>query len=602
MARYVKFMRGTADAFVRLTQKDNDTLYFIYENEASGTGLLYLGNKLIAGGGVSDLSTTSIDALKDVLITEGLSDKSLLVYDAKESLWINKTLDEAISVFIGAGSSSNGKAGLVPAPLAGQTNMFLRSDGTWAAVEASGQAGPQIFNVINEGKQPHAEVINEALVGLDIHKGDLFIITDKIGSNYNQQAAYVYDNQNWIPLNSNVVSSEQVIFASSDQTLDEIITSILDKPEIVVDNISIAFDNNILSLKNYGVKYYRFVAATEDVNAHYEPQIVDDNHPWASGLEPRVVEENGELVLGWYEPNTTTIDAIQNKITLIQDDITEINEALGTKANANDVYTKLQVEEKIAAAAHLKRKEVESIEDIDVNSPDADQYIYMVPSGLKEDDNKYYEYIVIELEVYDEETDSKIPVKRVEKVGSWEVNLNDYAKISDVNTALEGKVDKIEDARLITKPEIEKINSIIDLIKSTDEHFTVGNSGRLNLNNLPIAKITNLEDTLNKKVDKVEGWALLSPEQQTKLNSLAFITSVNEDQFSLAEGQLNIKNISTDNITGLEELLNAKASVVSVETLKTSLTFLADELNSYKTNTNAKLDELDERMTWQNLI
>ena len=602
MARYVKFMRGTADAFVRLTQKDNDTLYFIYENEASGTGLLYLGNKLIAGGGASDLSTTSIDALKDVLITQGLADKSLLVYDAEESLWVNKTLDEAISVFIGASSGSSGKAGLVPAPLMGQTNMFLRSDGTWAAVEASGQAGPQIFNVINEGRQPHAEIINEALVGLDVHKGDLFIITDKIGSNYNQQTAYVYDNQNWILLNSNVVSSEQVIFANSDQTLDEIITSILDKPEIVVDNISIAFDNNILSLKNYGVKYYRFIAATENVEAHYELQIVDDDHPWVPGLEPRVVEENGELVLGWYEPNTTTIDGIQNQITSIQDDITEINETLGTKANANDVYTKLQVEEKIAAAAHLKRKEVESIDDIDVDAENADQYIYMVPSGLKEDDNKYYEYIVIELEVYDEETDSKIPVKRVEKIGSWEVNLNDYAKISDVNTALEGKVDKVEDARLITKPEIEKINSIIDLIKSTDEHFTVDNNGKLNLNNLPITKITNLEDTLNAKVDKVEGWALLSPEQQTKLNSLTFITSVNEDQFSLAEGQLNIKNISTDSITGLEELLNAKASAVSVETLKTSLTSLADELNSYKTNTNAKLDEIDEHLTWQSLI
>jgi hypothetical protein len=151
----------------------------------------------------------------------------------------------------------------------------------------------------------------------------------------------VYDNQNWISLNSNVVSSEQVIFANSDQTLDEIITSILNKPEIVVDNVSIAFDNNILSLKNYGVKYYRFVAATENVEAHYEPQMVDDNHPWAPGLEPRVVEENGELVLGWYEPNTTTIDGIQNQITSIQDDITDINETLEIKANANDVYTKL---------------------------------------------------------------------------------------------------------------------------------------------------------------------------------------------------------------------------------------------------------------------
>jgi hypothetical protein len=70
----------------------------------------------------------------------------------------------------------------------------------------------------------------------------------------------------------------------------------------------------------------------------------------------------------------------------------------------------------------------------------------------------------------------------------------------------------------------------------------------------------------------------------------------------LTEGQLNIKSISTDNITGLEELLNAKASTESVETIKTSLTSLVDELNSYKTDTNAKLDELDERMTWQDLI
>lgn len=602
MARYVKFMRGTADAFVRLTQKDNDTLYFIYENEASGTGLLYLGNKLIAGGGVSDLSTTSIDALKDVLITEGLADKSLLVYDAKGSIWVNKTLDEAISVFVGAGSGSNGKAGLVPAPLAGQTNMFLRSDGTWAAIEASGQAGPQIFNVVNEGKQSHVEVINEALVGLDVHKGDLFIITDKIGNNYNQQTAYVYDNQNWISLNSNVISSEQVIFANSDQTLDEIITSILDKPEIVVDNVSIAFDNNVLSLKNYGVKYYRFVAATENVEAHYEPQIVDDNHPWAPGLEPRVVEENGELVLGWYEPNTTTIDGIQNQITSIQDDITDINETLESKANANDVYTKLQVEEKIAAAAHLKRKEVESIEDIDVDAPGADQYIYMVPSGLKEDDNKYYEYIVIELEVYDEETDSKITTKRIEKIGSWEVNLNDYAKTVDVNTALEGKVDKIVDARLMTIAEGIKLSSIVDLIKSTDSNFTVDAQGQLKLNNLSVAQVTNLAEQLNGKVDKQEGWSLLNPEQQTKLDSLLYISAIDESQLAVDNGKLSIQSISTTNISGLEALLNDKASVASVEAVSTLISSVADQLNSYKTTTDARLNDLEERFAWQDLI
>lgn len=569
MARYVKFMRGTADAFVRLTQKDNDTLYFIYENEASGTGLLYLGNKLIAGGGVSDLSTTSINALKDVLITEGLADKSLLVYDAKESLWINKTLDEAISVFIGAGSGSNGKAGLVPAPLAGQTNMFLRSDGTWAIVEASGQVGPQIFNVINEGKQLHAEVINETLVGLDVHKGDLFIITDKIGSNYNQQTAYVYDNQNWIPLNSNVVSSEQVIFANSDQTLDEIITSILDKPEIVVDNISIAFDNNILSLKNYGVKYYRFVAATENVEAHYEPQIVDSEHPWAAGLEPRVVEENGELVLGWYEPNTTTIGGIQNQITSIQDDITEINGALETKANATDVYTKLQVEEKIAAAAHLKRKEVESIEDIDVNAENADQYIYMVPSGLKDEDNKYYEYIVIEVNIYDEETDTIIKAKRVERVGSWEVNLDDYAKTADVNTALASKVDKVDGSFLMTAAQAEKLESIqpgaqINAIEAVDgAFFSLDESKKLGLNSLPVSQITNLETILSNKVEKVDGFRLMSNTEGEKLNQLLGITAVSSD-FVLIDGTLEF-NINSTAIATKQEVSALNERVETLE-------------------------------------
>lgn len=569
MARYVKFMRGTSDAFVRLTQKDNDTLYFIYENEAAGTGLLYLGNKLIAGGGASDLSTTSIDALKDVLITEGLADKSLLVYDAKGSVWVNKTLDEAISVFIGAGSSSNGKAGLVPAPLAGQTNMFLRSDGTWAVVEASGQAGPQIFNVINEGKQSHAEIINEALVGLDIHKGDLFIITDKIGSNYNQQTAYVYDNQNWISLNSNVVSSEQVIFANSDQTLDEIITSILDKPEIVVDNISIAFDNNILSLKNYGVKYYRFVAATENVEAHYEPQIVDDDHPWAPGLEPRVVEENGELVLGWYEPNTTTIDGIQNQITSIQDDITDINETLGAKANTNDVYTKLQVEEKIAAAAHLKRKEVESLEDIDVDAENADQYIYMVPSGLKEDDNKYYEYIVVELEVYDEETDSKITTKRIEKIGSWEVNLNDYAKTSDVNTALANKVDKVDGSFLMTSAQSEKLANIeegaqVNKIEAVDGTvFSIDETRTLKLQQLSMSQVINLEEVLSGKVDKVDGSRLITLDEANKLNKLASIEQVSSD-FMLVDGTLSFNTNSTI-IATKQELNDLSNRVGSLE-------------------------------------
>lgn len=49
MAKYVKFLRGTPEAYARLPHKDSDTLYFIYEEDES-TGILYLGSKVIAGG------------------------------------------------------------------------------------------------------------------------------------------------------------------------------------------------------------------------------------------------------------------------------------------------------------------------------------------------------------------------------------------------------------------------------------------------------------------------------------------------------------------------------------------------------------------------
>jgi hypothetical protein len=64
------------------------------------------------------------------------------------------------------------------------------------------------------------------------------------------------------------------------------------------DNKSIELleDDITLSLKNFGKKYYRRGSNENE----YILQIVDADNPWIEGLEPRVVEENGELVLGWF--------------------------------------------------------------------------------------------------------------------------------------------------------------------------------------------------------------------------------------------------------------------------------------------------------------
>lgn len=132
---YVKFVRGTPAQWAALTEKDSNTLYFISEKQGT-TGLLYLGSKLIAGNESGSIS--SINDLSDVVISEGITTNSLLVYNGTTAQWENKPISEVLASIVegmtGATASTAGTAGLVPAPAAGDQNKFLKGDGTWAEV------------------------------------------------------------------------------------------------------------------------------------------------------------------------------------------------------------------------------------------------------------------------------------------------------------------------------------------------------------------------------------------------------------------------------------------------------------------------------------
>lgn len=215
-----------------------------------------------------------------------------------------------------------------------------------------------------------------------------------------------------------------------------------------------------------------------------------------------------------------------------------------------DVYTKTETDEQIskavAAADHLKRKIVADLDEAKTymaNNDDADQYIFMVPTGLEEADDKYDEYVVIVV--------ADTPM--LEKVGSWEVDLSGYAKTTD----LDSKVDKEDGARLITDEEAEKLANLQDsLIKSVDEqYFDVNASGHLRLMQLDQSDVYGLEDALNSKVDKQEGWTLLSPSDQEKLSKL----TLGEDDNLEVSGSVSAENVVglgtwiVNNVTGLTE-------------------------------------------------
>lgn len=136
---YVKFLRGTVAQWASMTPEDknSDTLYFISDTGAA-TGKLYLGEKLISNGDLS--SATSISDLNDVLIGEGITDQSILVYDLESQKWVNKSILDVIQLisdeFTGATAEAAGTAGLVPAPQIGEQDYFLKGDGTWASIES----------------------------------------------------------------------------------------------------------------------------------------------------------------------------------------------------------------------------------------------------------------------------------------------------------------------------------------------------------------------------------------------------------------------------------------------------------------------------------
>lgn len=144
LGNYVKFIRGTPKDWAALTkaEKNLDTLYFISEPEGE-EGKLYLGPKLIAGGG-SGASVGSLKDLQDILLSENIEANSFLVYDSESKKWINKAASQVLAsiatLMKGATADKDGAAGLVPVPTQGQQNLFLRGDATWADPTAELQA------------------------------------------------------------------------------------------------------------------------------------------------------------------------------------------------------------------------------------------------------------------------------------------------------------------------------------------------------------------------------------------------------------------------------------------------------------------------------
>ena len=102
-------------------------------------------------------------------------------------------------------------------------------------------------------------------------------------------------------------------------------------------------------------------------------------------------------------------DAVDRRVSALEESVpTKVSQL----TNDSKYQTETDVAAAVAAADHLKRKIVTSVDAIDKTAADAAQYIYMVLKSSTKTGDKYDEYMVIDGEV--------------ERVGDWSVDLSGY--------------------------------------------------------------------------------------------------------------------------------------------------------------------------------
>lgn len=404
-------------------------------------------------------------------------------------------------------------------------------------------------------------------------------------------------------------------------------------------NTAYYYGNPVVVVENNKAKIYQ-IQPDKTLSGVGEEIVINENvftkdaegklslYGFATAVAGAQLTVGADGKLSWVKPDTTTVDGLSTKVATLETNIgnlqTEINkkansedvynktdidgrlttvtEEIAKKANAADVYTKdeadLAIDAAVAGASHLTRQIVTAQElaaFIANPATASDNVIYMQKFSSGEGKDNYKEYMRFGAE----------GSYSIELIGDTSVDLTDYAKTADINTALEsyakttvtdnlatqiaanataisqkadttvvetlsGKVDKnTGDIAALTEVVNGKANQndLVTLTTTVEGHtadlatLTQTVAGKADASAVTelttkVTKNTNdlaaLTATVDGKVDKVTSevdgkqvaWTLLSPTNKTKLDNLV----LNED------GTVGISgSVAAEKVTGLAD-------------------------------------------------
>lgn len=240
LPNYVKFQRGSLAAYNRLSQKDENTLYFVYESPSSSTGSLYLGDKLISNN-VGGSGVSSLAELTDVIVT-GANTGDFLVLNSEGKWTAVSAADVAAAIQTAGGSFIDI-----------DTNQFQIIDGTGLSLKgyASATAGlvpvkgstgldwvslpPDLSSDVGD-LEAGLQAANTAIAAI---QSDLSAVDSKIATAVAAANHLTYQVINDL----NAVTAENVIYLHSSSTTS--VNNIYEEYMLVNGNLEVIGSTNI---------------------------------------------------------------------------------------------------------------------------------------------------------------------------------------------------------------------------------------------------------------------------------------------------------------------------------------------------------------------
>ena len=407
------------------------------------------------------------------------------------------------------------------------------------------------------------------------------------------------------------------------------------------DELSVDMDDNdVISLHNFGKVFYKYVAENGDVAAHYEKVDVSDANPWTAGLEPRVVTEDGKLVLGWYEPNPTTIDGVNDQVTAVQGTVSDLVDSVGAPSTENSEATGLYKE------VEDVQEDVKELTDAVGSSEDAlGDDVQTLWAHVNDHTGRLEDLEAIDhslLATKEELAAEADRADKAEKVNAAAIKViaDDYLKAADIaNMATDAEVEaavKVEADRakgveeslqtqintIMSNPDAEgAINSINEFTKYIEDHGEIADGFRTDINKnkddiaAEVERATEAEGVLSGRLDVLEAIdhnayiaadAALKAELEAEIEKKADTSTVTNDIATAKQAAIDVaaadatEKANAAKQAAIDDAAAKYATTGALSDLETAVDERLDVLEAFDHDTYATKEELEPVKTTAN--